>query len=137
MNNSIDDLEIKLRNLIVRTLKEKTSKDDFETLITGEAKQQIKRRIEQYLEKHPNQTKDEFKSLSRSIQFCDIEHLKKIILKDIYWEFFKPTFKEITKVERYFDSFSELRHTIKHKRELTNLVLHEGKAAIEWFSMII
>ncbi len=60
-----------------------------------------------------------------------------MILKTEYWPFFESKFKDKTKVDKYFDYFSELRHTVKHKRELTSLILHEGKAAIEWFRMAI
>jgi hypothetical protein len=137
LNEFIDDLEDELRNVIVNILTREIGKDDFEALITGDAKQQVRRRIELYLEKHPNKSKDDFKTLSKSIQFCDIEHLKKIVLKNEYWGFFEARFKDKIKVERYFNHFSELRHTVKHKREMTALVLHEGNAAVEWFRMVL
>jgi hypothetical protein len=121
---------------VVEVLIRQTKTEDFENLLTGDAKQQVRRRIEQYLEKHPNQTKNDFKSLRKSVQFCDIEHLKKIILKDEYWDWFQSIFRDKLKVEKYFDQFSEIRHVVKHKREMTSLILNEGKASINWFEMI-
>lgn len=137
LNDTIDHLEIELRNVIVNILTKETGQDDFEMLLTGDVKQQVRRRIDLFLEKHPNKSKKDFQTLEKSIQFCDIDHLKKMIIKPEYWPFFESKFTNKTKVEKYFDSFSELRHTVKHKRELTNLVLHEGNAAIEWLRMVI
>ena len=137
LNDSVDNIELKLRNLITSTLALKTGKSNFEDIITGEPKQQLRRRIKLHLEKHPNQDLNDFKSLSKSIQFCDIEHLKAIIVKDEYWNFFESKFKNKSSVEKYFDQFSELRHALKHTRELTDLVEFEGKAAITWFTMVL
>jgi hypothetical protein len=136
LNEVIDKIENKLRDIVVKVLIEGTGKEDFESLLTGEAKQQVRRRIEQFIDKHPNQTKEDFKLLKKSIQFCDIEHLKKVIIKDEYWTWFESIFQDKSKVERYFNQFSEIRHVVKHTREMTTLILHEGKAAIEWFEMI-
>lgn len=136
LNETIDLLEKKLRKIIIEILIQNTGKDDFESILTGEAKQQVRRRIEQHIEKHPNKTKEDFKPLKTAIQFCDIEHLKKIILREEYWGWFGTIFQNKSKVENYFNQFSELRHVVKHGREMTNLVLREGQAAIEWFEMI-
>ncbi len=135
LNELIDKIENKLRNIIVEVLIRETGKADFESLLTGDVKSQVRRRIEQHIEKHPNLLFDNFKPLNKSIQFCDIEHLKKIIIKEEFWEWFKLIFQDKSKVEKYFNQFSEIRHVVKHNREMTNLILHEGNAAIEWFEM--
>ena len=137
LNEKIDKIESELRKLIGDTLIKETGKDDFETLLTGGTRGQLKRRIKQHVDKHPNKIDSDFKSLKRAIQFCDIEDLKKTILKLEYWQFFELKFQDKLKVEKYFDYLGELRNVIKHKRELTNLVLHEGMAAIEWFEMTL
>ena len=36
--------------------------------------------LQQYLEKHPNRSKEDFRTLEKSSQFCDIEHLKKMVV---------------------------------------------------------
>ena len=137
LNESVDNIELKLRNVVSSTLIQMTGKSNFEDLFTGEPKQQVRRRIKLHLEKHPNQDINDFKSLAKSIQFCDIEHIKAILLKDEYWNFFEPKFKDRSSVEKYFNQFSELRHTLKHTRELTDLIAFEGKAAIAWFMMVL
>jgi hypothetical protein len=137
LDKKIYKIERELRRLIGNTLMKETGKNDFESLLSGKAKEQIKRKLIQHVKKHPNKKYSDFKLLDRAIQFCDIEDLKKTILKPEYWQFFELRFQDKLKVEKYFDNLSELRNVIRHKRELTNLVMYEGKAAIEWLEMVI
>jgi hypothetical protein len=137
LDKKIDKIERELRRLIDDTLIKETGKDGFESLLSGKAKEQIKRKIIQHVKKHPNRKYSDFKTLARAIQFCDIDDLKKTIVKPEYWQFFELRFQDKLKVEKYFDYLSELRNVIRHKRELTNLVVYKGKAAIEWLEMII
>lgn len=137
LNQTIDKIENELRDIITATLVTGTDKEDFESLITGDTKQQVRRRIQQHIDKHPNKSMDDFKSIKSAIQFFDIDHLKKTITKEDYWKYFEPQFKDKSKVEKYFDQFGEIRHVVKHRREMTELVNLEGKASIEWFQMTI
>ncbi len=137
LNPQIDEIELGLRNLVVETLILAKGKEDFESLLSGEVKQQIRRRITQHIEKHPNKSRDEYKSIKSALQFCDIEHLKKIILKEENWKYFETKFTDKEKVQKYFDQFSEIRHVVKHSREMTELVRFEGKASMAWLHMII
>lgn len=135
LNKQINKLEVKLRTLIADTLFVKTGNEDYETLLTGDTKKRIRDGIKKQLDIHPNKTKEDFKSLRIALQFSDIADLKKIILREDYWSFFKFNDKE--KVEKYFSQLGEIRNAVKHTREVTELVLLEGKAAMNWLNMII
>jgi hypothetical protein len=137
LNKKIDEVEINLRNVIVDILCRETGREDFQTLLTGDAKSQVKRRIEQHVAKHPNMNEVDYKLLKDAIQFCDIEHLKKTVLKPEYWAYFKFKFKDKAKVEKYLDQLSEVRHVVKHTRDMTDFILFEGKASIEWLEMVL
>jgi hypothetical protein len=137
LNKQIDRIENELRILVADILIVQTGKEDFESLLTGDTKQQVRRRIEQHVAKHPNKTIEDFKLLKNSIEFFDIEHLKKLILRIDFWQYFESKFKDKFKVEKYFDQLSELRHVVKHTREMTDLILFEGKAALEWLEMVM
>lgn len=137
LNKKVDKIESELRSLIGDTLIKETGKDDFESLLTGEPKKDIRNRIKNHLEIHPNKTIEDFKTFRTISQFLDIDHLKKIILKLEYWPYFSIKFKNKEKAERYFNQFSQMRHVIKHNREMTDLILHEGKASMEWLEMVI
>lgn len=137
LNKKIDKIESELRSLIADTLINETGKNDFESLLSGEPKRDVRNRIMNYLDIHPNKTIEDFKTFSAISQFLDIDHLKKIILKLEYWPYFSIRFKNKEKVEKYFNQLSQMRHVIKHNREMTDLILHEGKASIEWLEIVI
>jgi len=136
LEKEIDEIEKKLRSLFVRILVEKTGKEDYEDILTGKHKSDLKRRIKQHVEKHPKYTDSDFKLFSKSIVFSDINHLKDSILKEDNWSAFEPIFKTKDAADKYFHQLSELRHTVKHSREITKLVKLEGEAAIEWFKQV-
>lgn len=137
LDKKIDKVEINLRALIANTLIRAFAKEDYESLLTGDEKKQIKNCIKEYVGLHPNKKEDDFILLKDAIQFCNIEHLKKIILKEKNWEFFEVKFGEKDKVARYFEQLNNLRKAVKHSREITNLISFEGEAAIEWFGMVL
>lgn len=137
IESKLNDLEIKLRKLVVDTLIENTGKEDFQDLVTGKYKQDLRFRIKQHIEKHPNLKIEHFKSFQKAVQFSDIDHLKNLINSNAYWVLFETTFKSRKYVDKYFDQLAAVRHVLKHKREMTNLLLYEGQAAIEWLNMCL
>lgn len=137
LNRKVDRLEKILRNLITDTLVREKGQVDFEDLLSGDPKRDVRSRIKNYLKIHPNKTMEDFKTLKNVSQFLDIDHIKKIILKFEYWPYFLVKFKNREKTELYFDQLSQIRHVIKHNREMSDLILYEGKASIEWLEMVI
>lgn len=137
LNKDIEKMEKVLRGIVVDTLCVSKRKSDFSELLTGDVKSQVKNRIKEHMALHPNLKDSDFASLTTAIQFCDIEHLKRIILKTENWIYFENFFKDKDKVLKYFEGFNNLRKAIMHSREVTELVKLEGKAAMEWFTMII
>ena len=135
-NVLIDKLESRLRGIVVETLKKGTGKDNWEDLISGDAKSALKTRIRQHVDNHPGTALQDFTLLSKAIQFCDLDHLKKVII-NTHWKNFQPIFQDKGKVERYFDDFAEFRHAVKHSREITALVLSAGNTAILWLGMAL
>ena len=137
IEDDVDKIEKKLRNLFVGTLEKETGKTDYQDILTGRHKNDLKRRIQQHVDKHPSDSIDNYKSLKNSIEFSDLEHLKQSILKDVNWPFFESFFKNETDAKKYFDQLSHLRHTLKHSRKMTELVKLEGLSSIEWFDQIV
>lgn len=133
----VDNIEEKLRSKFIEVLKQNFNEEEYEKLLSGKHKSDVKRRIKQYVDKHPRANLNDFKSIERAIQFSDIEHLKQSILKDTNWPFFEPIFNNKEHLEKYCTQLSSLRHVFKHSRELSSLIELEGKAAIEWFKQIL
>lgn len=137
LNDKISEIELQIREKVANTLIRHLGTDDFEKILTGEPKQQVHKRIKDYIEKHPGCTIQDFQSLKKSIQFTDLDHLKKLIIKKEYWEYFKETFKNVESTNKYFDQLAELRHVIRHNREMSSIILLEGQAALAWFKLAL
>jgi hypothetical protein len=137
IENDVDILEHKLRTIFVDILVNKTGKENYEDIITGSPKSDIRRRIKQHVDKHPRENINDYKSLKNAIEFTDIEHLKLVILKESNWQHFEPIFRTKDATEKYFNQLSQIRHPLKHSRKLTDLVKLEGMVSIEWFNQVI
>ncbi len=137
LRGELDSLKSKLRYLIVDTLTSAHSKSDFESLLTGDAKSQVRSCIKDYLGKHPNSKKEDFALLKDAIQFCNIEHLKKVIVKEDNWQLFEVKFNDKVKLIKYFEDLNEVRKAAMHNRTITKLISLEGRAAIEWFKLAL
>lgn len=137
IENDVDNIEHKLRTIFVEKLVDKTGKENYEDILTGSPKNDIRRRIKQHVDQHPRENIDDYKLLKNAVQFTDIEHLKLVILKETNWQYFEPIFKTKEATEKYFNQLSQIRHPLKHSRKLTELVKLEGMASIEWFNQVI
>lgn len=136
LNEQIDEIELGLRSLISKILTNVYPSAHWETLITGKPKSEIKGKIILWVNNHPGTSSTDFNTLSKVLQFSEISHLEKII-SNAHWSYFEPIFQDKEKVLRYFKDFADLRHTIKHNRDLTQLVNYQGQAAIEWIKLTL
>ena len=135
--DEIDRTESELRKIVVNTLVKSVGTENFETLLTGDVKKHVRNCIKEYITLHPNLKETDFISIKKSIQFFNIEHFKKVILNNEYWQYFEQIFRDKEKINKYFEQFNTLRKAVMHNRKITKLVSLEGKAAMEWFRMII
>lgn len=137
IEEEVDAIEKKLRAVFVDTLETASGKKKYQEIITGSSKSDLRRRIKQHVDLHPKESSEDYDLLKDAIDFADIEHLKLIILKDTNWQYFESIFKTKAATEKYFNQLSQLRHTLKHSRKLTELVKLEGMASLEWFNQVI
>lgn len=136
LNKSIDEVEVGCRTMIVDILTKNTGKDNWEDLIFGDPKSAIRNKIKEHVESHPGASISDYVLLKDAIQFSDISHLKKTIL-NAHWPLFEPICKNKAEVERYFDDFAELRHPVKHNRDITEFVLSKGQTAMIWLKLVL
>lgn len=137
VEEEVDAIELKLRTVFVDILENATGKKNYQDIITGKPKTDLRRRIKQHVDLHPKENVEDYDLLKDAIDFADIEHLKLIILKDNNWQYFEPIFKTKEATEKYFNQLSQLRHTLKHSRKMTELVKLEGMASLEWFNQVV
>lgn len=137
VEEEVDSIELKLRAVFVDTLEKASGKKNYQEIITGKPKSDLRRRIKQHVNLHPKENVEDYDLLKDAVDFADIEHLKLLIIKDANWQYFKSIFKTKEATEKYFNQLSQLRHTLKHSRKMTELVKLEGKASLEWFNQVV
>lgn len=133
----IHETESAVRKLIAEVLVNSTEKTQYHELLTGEVKQNVRKRIDEHCAAHPGLNKETYQHIDQAMQFCDVDHLRKVITNERYWSFFEPFFSNKEKTDRYFEQFGALRHAVMHNREVTDLIAYEGSAAILWLSGVI
>lgn len=136
LNEEIDEIELGLRSLISKILSNAYPGVNWETLITGDPKNEMKGKIKLWLKNHPGFSITDFNTLPKVLQFSDVSHLQKIIT-NAHWPYFEQIFKDRLKTVRHLEDFATLRHTIKHNRELSSYENLAGRAAIVWLKMTI
>jgi hypothetical protein len=137
VEEEVDVIEQKLRAVFVNTLETASGNKNYQDIITGKPKNDLRRRIKQHVDLHPKESIGDYDLLEDAIDFADIEHIKLIILKDTNWQYFESIFKTKAATEKYFNQLSQLRHTLKHSRKMTELVKLEGMASLEWFNQVV
>lgn len=103
IEEDVDAIEQKLRAVFNNVLESATGKKNYQDIITGNPKSDLKRRIKQHVDLHPKESISDYDLLKDAIDFADIEHLKLTILKDANWQFFEPIFKTKEASEKYFN----------------------------------
>ena len=60
-----------------------------------------------------------------------------MIVSKTAWSLFEPNFKNKTMVMDKFSKLGELRNSIRHSREVSEIAILEGKAAIIWLNEVL
>ena len=137
LEDEVNDLEINLRQLIFSVLTAKKGNVGWDTLITGDVKSSIRGKIKEHVRAHPGAQISDFDALEKAMQFTEISHLQKIICNPNLWIHFELIFQDQQSVNRYFQEYAALRNTIKHHRELTDMIEAQGKVAMLWLNKVI
>jgi len=82
-------------------------------------------------------SQDEFKSLSRRLEYCDLRDLQDTILSKGLWSLFERRFANKEALAGKFDQLAELRNGIRHTRSVDEITKKEGEAAILWFDQVL
>jgi hypothetical protein len=132
---SIAALEVRLRDFIHHRLSDTVSPYYWKDAIPGDVITQVKKRINEHLERHPYQTWSDFPPGRIRLEFCDVSHYEKIILKN--WIRFEEFFQRKEEFQRHMAAYRTLRNCVQHNREPTDVERLSGKAAIAWLERIL
>ncbi|MBK8080635.1 MAG: hypothetical protein IPK25_10335 [Saprospiraceae bacterium] len=131
LNDSIENIELRLRTIIVTTFGDEYQ--HYKNATPSHIQEKVEKRIASELKKKPGVTTDELSPFSQRLNFFDLFELFEIISSKNNWSLFENTFKIKEQLQNRFNQLATLRNCIRHSREVTAVEKLDGEAAIVWF----
>lgn len=131
----VDLMEIRLRDFIDHRLTAVLGPYYWKQAMPGDVIGHVKKLIGEHLQRHPYEDRDEFASPRRRLDFCDVSHYEKIILKN--WSVFAHLFGRKDEVQRYLDAYRTLRNCVAHNRKPTDIEQKSGETAMMWLGRVL
>ncbi len=128
LDSGVENIELSLRHFIARELQ------DSPALLPNHIRERIKDRFAQAAKRNPALDTRNFNTLATQFEYADLRELQDTIVSKTLWERFEISFRSKDQVAIRFDQLSQLRNTIRHSRQVSDLVQKDGEAAILWFS---
>lgn len=136
-DETIERIEIALRDRIDTVLSEAAEEDPYSEFIPSHIQQKIKAKIDNYLTKNPGENPDDYKRLREKLNFFDVNEYKEAITNKQTWSHFEEYFGKPGVLGNRFNQFGELRNCIRHARFPNEVTQKDGEAAISWFESIL
>ncbi|WP_123947366.1 hypothetical protein [Chryseobacterium pennae] len=133
LDNNIENIELKIRELIVLKIDDKVYKET----VAQHLRDKVSERIISYLKKYPEHDASEYTTVSKRLHFFDLMELCELIINKKNWTVFEDTFFIKDNLTDKFKKLGELRNCIRHSREINEVLYLEGKASIIWFQKIL
>lgn len=135
LNESIEKVELQLRNVIISTLG--NGSDAYKLNTPSHIQEKVEKRIKNEISKKPGMTADNFEQFSDKLKFFDLFELYDFIVSKSNWPAFIQKFRNKEQLQNRFNQLSSLRNCIRHSREVTEIERLDGEAAIVWFNQIL
>ena len=130
----VGDVEIAIRKLIVDIAVDCEEYIDIKDYIPQHFSPKLEGRIKAHLKNNPSETAESFQTLSEKLKFFDISEYCELIVSKQNWPLFEAYFGSKGTLQTRFSQLQNLRNTLAHNRDLTDVVIKDGEAAILWFS---
>jgi hypothetical protein len=131
LDADVEDVELSLRKMISTTL------GDQPSLLPSELLQRAEERIAQATRKNASLDGDQFRALSRKLEYLDLRELQNVITNKTLWGTFQSRFPTKESLATKFDQLAELRNGIRHSRTVDEVSRKEGEAAVLWFNQVL
>ncbi|MEL6353596.1 MAG: DUF262 domain-containing protein, partial [Cyanobacteria bacterium J06627_28] len=133
----VEETEAALRNLILSVAKENEEDIHPKAYIPGHITAKLEGRIKKYLKDHPADFEESCSTLEKQLQFFDVSEYCELISSKDNWPYFEPYFGHKGSLQNRFSQLQKLRNTLAHNRDLTEVVIKDGEAAMLWFSGVL
>ena len=129
----IEEVELKIRDYLSAIIND----NRYDELIPPHISEKVLRRIQATLKKKPSLTINDFQSSRKKMDYFDLQEYFEIIASKVGWELFEEKFRNKGLLQEKFSKLGELRNSIRHSRDVNEVAVLEGKAAIIWFSELL
>lgn len=133
----VEELELAIRQLIEDVAAEHEEDIVSNSYIPRHIVPKLDGKIQKYLKENPSDSAESFKSLKKQLKFFDVSEYCDLIISSTNWQYFEPYFNDKTSLQSRFKQLQNLRNTLAHNRELTDVIIKDGEAAILWFSSVL
>ncbi len=131
LDQRVESIELALRIRVVEGL------DDDAARLPPHVSQKADERIQAAARKSAAIDIDQYKQLSRRLEYCDLRELQDTILSKNLWQIFERRFANRETLSAKFGQLAELRNGIRHSRAVDEITRKEGEAAILWFEQVL
>ena len=121
MDERVESIELALREQVAATL------EDDAKQIPPHVLQKADERIQASAKKNANIELDQYKQLSRCLEYCDLRELQDTILNKSLWQGFERRFANKEMLSVKFGQLVDLRNGIRHSRSVNEAVRKEGE----------
>jgi len=131
----VDILEVRLRDFIDHRLSAVVGSHYWRQTIPGDVIKVVRDLIQERLQRHPYEDWSDFAQGRRRLDFCDVSHYEKIILKN--WAQFGEFFQRKDQVQIHITAYRTLRNCVQHNREPSDIERENGATAMKWLERIL
>ena len=131
LDQRVEVIELALRTRVVEGLGDDAGR------LPPHVSQKADERIQAAAKKSASIDLDQYKQLSRRLEYCDLRELQDTILSKSLWQEFEKRFANKETLSAKFGQLAELRNGIRHSRSVDEITRKEGEAAILWFEQVL
>ena len=130
LNRRIEDMELRLRDFVATTL---SANGDS---LPPHIEEKVRKRIADAGRNNPPGEASE-PPLARQLQFCDLRDLQDAITSKALWQLFAQRLGTKEAFNGRCGQLAELRNTLRHSRDLSDVTRKDGEAALIWFREVL
>lgn len=135
MADRIDLLELRIRDFIDQVLRAVSGDHYWKEAMPGDVISDTRDTIANHIARHPYEDWSQYPPGRKRLDFCDVSHYEKIILKN--WAQFETYFDRKDQFQSHMDAFRTLRNSVHHNRDVSDVDRKRGEAAMMWLERIL
>ena len=131
LDSRVEQVELAIRHVIHSTLTRAgiSLPSHLETSATD--------RLRAAHRKQPGNPRPPQRELETQLQYLDLRELQDAITSKQMWTLFESRFGSKGTTGDRFNQLAELRNSLRHSRDVTNIVIKDGEAALLWFASVL